>query len=311
MIEIAVVALGVGGCAAVLFLVLVFAWFLDRWPREPIYLVSLFFGWGLVVGSLLTRWTFFLTVVDEKSLNQWLSALWPGLIILAPLLVMTIGLRSFDCPSDGLVYGCAVGLGFCGGCFVACGAQTLSANSYGLSTLLIVLTAIAVYGSVIGLSAMTRRRISRYILGGLAVIPFFAVLVTGLLAQKWATRTTASHIDWWISGIAVLLLLLLVSLVYYAEHRIISVVVNEEADLKVLPDWTVDIIGSYRKRIRGNWWPIRRERTVISRVISRLAFRKRALSDLAQASGDVAWIEIVLLRKEIKKIFEISSNELE
>jgi len=310
MSEIAVAALVIVASALVLLLVVFLAWFLDRSPREPILIVGFFFVWGLVSGAASIRYTAFLANVDEYLLVTWAGMLWPGLIILAPLFVMAIGLRSFDSPSDGFVYGCAVSLGFFGGCHVTWVLGPV-AERIDVSSILIATLALVVYGCVVGFTSMIRRRFSKYALAVLAVLPACAIAVFGLLVVASARRTGSENLLWWVAGGSTLFVVVLVILVYYVEHRVISAVVDEEIQLGVLPEWTGDVFGLYRKRIRSSWWQLRRERTVISRIISRLAFRKRALSDLAHASGDVAWIEIVLLRKEIKQIFESRPDVIE
>lgn len=110
---------------------LAIAWWLDRYDREPVWLVVLTFLWGgmggvvsAVVGSVVLQ--VFLGVgfaaagaVTGADLSTWSEA--SGPVLVAPLmeepakaafLLYVLWNRHFDNMTDGFVYGAAAGLGF-------------------------------------------------------------------------------------------------------------------------------------------------------------------------------------------------------
>jgi protease PrsW len=101
---------------------LIVIWKLDRYDREPLWLVILNFLWGAVgaiifgfLGSVLLLKT--LSPVLYSSLEKGLSS-----IVIAPfveeiakgafLLFVTSPMKDFDNMTDGVVYGASIGLGF-------------------------------------------------------------------------------------------------------------------------------------------------------------------------------------------------------
>ena len=87
-----------------------------------------------------------------------------------------------------------------------------------------------------------------------------------------------------------------------SEHRILKNELEEEVALGVAPAWVADIIPYYRRRVRAEWWPSRSERAVISRLLTRLAFRKKRFADLPTEKAAVAALEIVKLRQRVREI---------
>lgn len=108
---------------------LVIIWWLDRYEREPFYLVVLNFIWGAtgaivfgIIGSIIMGLgvSEFIYQFANESDAATLQSL-AGAVIVAPVIEeMTKGIfllifslsRQFDGPVDGAVYGGAIGLGF-------------------------------------------------------------------------------------------------------------------------------------------------------------------------------------------------------
>ena len=106
-------------------------WWLDRYDREPVWLVSCAFLWG-AIGSIilalavsralsdyLFHWLMLLPFVDGDAFGA-LSTV-ANTVIVAPIveepakalvLLFVIWTRHFDNMTDGFVYGSAAGLGF-------------------------------------------------------------------------------------------------------------------------------------------------------------------------------------------------------
>jgi hypothetical protein len=74
--------------------------------------------------------------------------------------------------------------------------------------------------------------------------------------------------------------------------------------LRLVPSWVPEVIPFYRRRVRSDWWPRRSERVVLSRLLTRLAFRKYQTSRLPAAEAAMASLEIVHLRTRVRRMLE-------
>ncbi len=95
----------------------------------------------------------------------------------------------------------------------------------------------------------------------------------------------------------------------HSEHRILKRQLGEEVALSMAPAWVVEVIPYYRRRVRGDWWPARNERTVISRLLTKIAFRKHALRHTPQDEAAIASLEVVRLRQRIRAILNPVHSE--
>lgn len=108
---------------------LILIWLMDRYEREPFWLLSLNFVWGAtgaiifgIIGSMImgigvSEFIYeFANKTDAETLNNI-----AGTVVVAPLVeestkgifLLIVALsRNFDGPVDGAVYGGAIGLGF-------------------------------------------------------------------------------------------------------------------------------------------------------------------------------------------------------
>jgi len=289
-------------------------WWLDRYDREPLHLMLAAFAWGAVAAPMLC--------VALGPFLAGLAGVRPpsGAALLAPFLeevakaigVALIAWRSgeFDNPTDGLVYGAAAGLGFAATenaayCLAGTGGDAAVlplvirriVGSAGLHAL-----ASSAFGGLVGVAVIARgfgRRIGWTALG-LAVATAMHI---GWNAVLVSARETGPGL-WWGLAVpgAVLVWLAVLAVFLESERRIIREELRREVELGVLPAWVVEVIPSYRKRIRSDWWPERRERAVISRLLTRLAFRKHAVGRLPEDRSRLAGIEVVWLRDRARRI---------
>ncbi len=93
-----------------------------------------------------------------------------------------------------------------------------------------------------------------------------------------------------------------------SEQRILVVELAEEVELDVVPAWVAEVIPYYRRRVRSDWWPSRRERTVLARLLTRLAFRKHAVRLLPDEESKLAGLEVVRLRQQIRVKLQCQSS---
>lgn len=312
--------------AAVLLLVVVMVWYVDRYDREPLHMVAAVFLWGAAAAPVVTVLFF----SAAGSLIQRTGVAIPavlGIGLSGPFVEETakaIGVvlvvlmtRNFDNPTDGLVYGTAVGLGFAvtentlygvglgampnvelrGLLYLTIGRTMFSAGVHAVSS--------ATFGGLLGYALLSRPRLRRlaWTVAGLAG----ATLVHG----AWNTTLTlvgpfdaAGGLRGWLWAVPAVYAAYMVVLfaILHSEQTILKRQLADEVDLAMAPPWVLDVIPYYRRRVRGDWWPNRSERTVIARLLTRVAFRKHALRHLSAGEAAIASLEVVRLRQRLRSI---------
>jgi hypothetical protein len=88
------------------------------------------------------------------------------------------------------------------------------------------------------------------------------------------------------------------------EHGILRDQLEQEASLKLVPPWVPEVTPFYRRRIRADWWPRRSERVVLSRLLTKLAFRRFQTSRLPDDEAALASLEVVRLRGRVRRMLE-------
>jgi RsiW-degrading membrane proteinase PrsW (M82 family) len=318
---------------ALLLIVVALVWFLDRYDREPIHMVAAVFIWGAAAAPILSVFTFYAL---ERLWTGSAQALSPILFsgVATPLveeaakacgvLLIVLLTRNFDNPTDGFVYGTAVGLGFAvtenylydvasmlsvstdtGSMLtLAAGRTFFSAGVHGMSS--------ATFGGFLGLALLTRsrwRRAAWSLVGLVAAATLHggwnsALLVLGPFGADGNLRT-------WLISLPLLyaIYVLIFAAFLQSEHGILKRQLEEEVELATAPAWVADVIPYYRRRLKSDWWPRRNERTVISRLLTRIAFRKHALRHLPRSEASIASLEVVQLRQRIRAILTPDSYD--
>jgi RsiW-degrading membrane proteinase PrsW (M82 family) len=312
--------------ATLLVLVVALVWWIDRYDREPVHLVAMVFLWGASAAPLVSVAAVSAAAGLLAGIESTPTVGLFGVGVVSPLieelakgvgvLLVVIFSSKFDNPTDGVVYGTAAGLGFAvtenviygigagisldhaPGIAVLIGSRTLlSAGIHALAS--------AAFGGFVGHAVLTARTWGRvgWTVAGVAVAMTIhgswnmALVIFGPTSENGAPRP-------WLAVVAVLYLLYAVTLglFLHSEHRILRRQLAEEVERGFLPAWVLDVIPYYRRRIRRDWWPIRGERTVIARLLTRMAFRKHALQYLPPAEASIASLEVVRLRQRLRKI---------
>ncbi|MGD9252745.1 MAG: PrsW family intramembrane metalloprotease [Holophagae bacterium] len=310
----------------ILTVVVAVVWWLDRYDREPVHLVMVVFLWG---ASVAPAFSVLALSLLGSFVSEWMSFETAGLVglsLVGPVveeiakaggLFLLVAVTSrFDNPTDGVVYGTAVGLGFAvaenvlyalamgtrlgsaePAVMLVVGRTVMSAGVHAVSS--------AAFGAFLGHAVLTKSRLwqANRAVAGLAVAVTihggwnFALTVAGPVTRDGSIRT------WLLVLPAVYLaygLVLAGSLA--SEHRILKKQLLEEVEFGTVPQWVAEVIPYYRRRIRGDWWPSRAERTVISRLLTRIAFRKHALRHLPSDRASIASLEVVRLRQRVRQI---------
>jgi RsiW-degrading membrane proteinase PrsW (M82 family) len=234
------------------------------------------------------------------------------------VLLVVLLTSEFDNPTDGVVYGTASGLGFAVAENLLYGISAVGSGVYqGLAIVMMVggrtvLTAgvhavsSAAFGGFLGHALLARRRrsgVAWVMVGLLAAISLHAAW--NLALHFFGAAGKGGEPRGWLVVIPLLYATYLLVLAAFlrSEHRILKNALAEEVALGVAPPWVAEIIPYYRRRVKAEWWPSRRERTVISRLLTKLAFRKKRFADLPQEKAAVAALEIVKLRQRVREIF--------
>lgn len=318
---------------AILMVVVAFVWFLDRYDREPIHMVAAVFLWGAAAAPALSILAFLfldriwtgtqpgpatlvLTGVATPLVEEAAKAIGIMLVVLLT--------RNFDNPTDGFVYGTAVGLGFAVTENYMYGVGSATGMSLGTGTML-TLTAgrtlfsagvhglsSATIGGFLGHAILTRRRWQRVawlVTGYVAAAVLHggwnsALLAIGPFTAEGNPRKWLAVLPLLYAGYGVIFAAFLRS-----EHGILKRQLSEEVALSLAPAWVEEVIPYYRRRLRSDWWPKRNERTVIARLLTRIAFRKHALRNLPQTEASIASLEVVQLRQRIRAILVPKPND--
>ncbi len=300
-----------------LLTVLAAVWWFDRYDREPVRLVAAVFLWGatgapliaLVVGTVhnsIGGWPggngLVWLVLGGPALEEALKAV--------AVLAVVFSSREFDNPTDGIVYGTAAGLGFAVTENALYGLAGSGGGALAVASLLIVRTAFtagvhalagATFGGFVGAAQLVRSRLRGAVLVGVGLVSAVAVHGAWNLAVA-QSGSGAFHVRGWPLALPLLYVAYGLTLTgfLHAEHRILRRQLTREVELGVLPRWVADVLPFYRRRVRSDWWPVRSERTVLARLITRLAFRTHALEHVPPEEAPIAGLEVVQLRRRIR-----------
>jgi RsiW-degrading membrane proteinase PrsW (M82 family) len=318
-IEIAAVLMALGLSTFLLVSVVGAVWWFDRYDREPLTMVAGVFLWGALAAPVISVFASSSIGIGLNLDPETLIGVW-GPLIEELAKAIGIGLvlvfsREFDNPTDGVVYGTASGLGFSATenlVYVVAGFGATGTQETIVVVLLRTLMSAGIHavssatlGGVLGFAYLSKNRLPR-LLWSLAGLAGATVIHAGwnLTLLRIQDVGGSLPIGRWVVAIAALYALYLAALWFFlrSEQQILGEELAEEVELDVLPEWIVDVIPFYRRRIRSDWWPSRRERTVLARLLTRLAFRKHAVKRLPEGESDLAGLEVVQLRQRIRSM---------
>jgi RsiW-degrading membrane proteinase PrsW (M82 family) len=319
--------------AAILLIVVALVWWVDRYDREPLSLVAMVFLWGASAAPMAS-------VIALPLIERLLGGIGEtptiGLLVVGlvtPMIeemakavgvvLVVIFSSKFDNPTDGVVYGTAAGLGFAvtenviygigagvhldslSGILILVGGRTLlSAGVHAICS--------ATFGGLLGHAALSGRLSSKiaWTLSGLLTAVALhgswnlALVWFGPMGEGGAPRL-------WLAAMPVLygFYTIALALFLHSEHRILKRQLADEVELAMVPSWVLEVIPYYRRRVRSDWWPSRSERTVIARLLTRVAFRKHALRHLPPGEAAMASLEVVKLRQRLREILDPEDPE--
>jgi len=306
-----------------MFCYLIIIWILDRYEREPFWLVLLNFFWGAtgaiflgILGSLIFQIPLneLIRIVADDNTGELMDL--SGAVITAPLveestkgifLVLMSMSKRFDGGVDGAVFGGAIGLGF------GMTENFMYFLSYGntpAAWLMIVFVrtlfsavmhclSTATFGACIGY-AKFKPLIFKFIL-----IPagfFLAVFL------HFAWNLSVSFEDTTIFGFLFLILYLFVTFAIfqisvYFEGKTILKELQDEVNLGLIPFEHLSHLPYVSRRFRYGWCPIGVNQKAYVRTATTLALRK---SQLRNTKGNIQkgyLRDVEKLRYEIQMMF--------
>lgn len=310
----------------ILFAYLVVIWWLDRYEREPFWMVLLTFAWGAIGGTILgciislimgvsmadvipeMYAQLYMTVVAAPLAEEFTKGLIFGALIFTPHL---------DNETDGLIYGAAVGLGFATVenllYFLAIALADPEAFYFTvvartLFTALVHTISSALFGYTVG---YVRHRELKPRLWALPVVGFIlAVAMHGLwnfLATLAESGFLADEQAGEIMGLGIVLVILM-SFVMFAitqfslkrEQKIIKKYLAEEAQNDVLPKKHAEIIPSWSQRRRSGWVPAHIPRKEYVEAATLLAFRRYQMDTAAPRFKEGYQEEVDRYREKVR-----------
>ncbi len=292
-------------------------WWLDRYDREPIWLVVAVFCWGAVGGTGLSLFgaTAMITPLQSTLSPERLADL--TVVLIAPLveepakalvlLVLALS-RHFDNTTDGFVYGTAAGLGFAmtenflyfisvgsGGDWVAYAGTVVVRTVY---SALMHACATSVVGAAVGFAKLRGWRVRlTAVPAGLVTAMAIHALWNGLLMadERLGAGGRLVAADFVLFWAEFLLLFAIFQLCLLDERVMIRAELAREDHL--IPPVHVPILASYVRRTREDWLPAHIDQEAYVVAATTLAFRKHQ-----SAGRDLHTEEISELRAAIDRL---------
>ncbi len=296
----AIIVVGVAAGTLIIFGYLLFIWWLDRYEREPLWVVLLAFLWGGMGGTCLgcALSLPFAALAKTVPLGGASDALTAVLaapfaeeftkgLVFVPLLFTA----QIDNETDGLIYGAATGLGFAAVENLLYYFGALKGGAGAVLTLVVLRTLFTalvhcVSSSILGMSigyARHRAGASRWV-----KYPVMGYLVAVANHALWNATSTLAGIAGTPGSVKGLLTLAGIGLVIVAgtmmfiitqvslarEHKLIERFLKDEAERGTLPGAHAAVIPCWRKRRQSGWLSPAIPKSEYVHAATLLAFRR-------------------------------------
>jgi RsiW-degrading membrane proteinase PrsW (M82 family) len=290
-------------------------WRLDKYDREPLWLVSLNFAWGafgaviigLVIGSFFER--SFSGVIFNAQNKDMISSLLTAPIVeeLAKavfLIFVTAPLKIFDNMTDGVVYGAAIGFGFgmTENFLYFLNAETidkwlilvpmrsiLSAVMHACST--------SAVGAFVGYSKFQTKKKKIWLI-------LLGLLTAMIIHFVWNFSVTVGSGKLTLVGIAFIFVSVLIMFALFEsslsiESKLIKKELTEESGLGLIPAKHLNYLPYSHLRNRTNWISQNINRLRYIKTATTLAFRKQQYKNCDESQKAFYEKEIEDAREEI------------
>ena len=311
-----------------IFIYLGVIWWLDRYEREPLWLVALVFLWGAVGGVLLGA---FISLVFTIPVNLALGAHAAGIagaVFIAPIIeettkglviLMIVWNRNFDNATDGFVYGAASGLGFAmveNFMYFSIGAVTGDPGQwFGIVFLRTLFTApmhalsSSCFGAMVGYAKFQRRAVTWVlypIIGlGLGMTIHFLWNLFAIASEEFQSGLPLVLSILIISG-EFFLIFLVFQLSIVGESRMIRKRLSGEAAAGLIPAHHLDILPYYFRRFRSGWLPPGVSKRRYIAATTELAFRLHELARCGAGRRRFYESEVQRLRQVVARMLGVA-----
>ncbi len=322
-------------CACVpMFVFLAAIWWLDRYDREPIWLIGLTFLWG-AIGSVLAAVAVSLLaqVIIAMGLGVLTATLGidteaanaiAGPVLVAPLveepakaliLLYVIWNRHFDNMTDGFVYGAAAGLGF--GMTenlmyfvtvtedVAAWGMTVFIRTF--YSALMHATATAIVGAAMGF-ARFRGCLALWVSStvGMGVAMTVHALWNGLITIEEVLGGSGGlfMLDLMLFPLEVLGVFVVFQVCLLEESWTIRRELQEEADKGRIPPEHPAIISSWFRRLGKGWVPSGVDPDLYVLTTTNLAMRKKQIRQMGTEAPAFYRDEVDRLRRQVELLLK-------
>ncbi len=313
--------LAVGAGTIVIFAYLIFIWWLDRYEREPFWLVLMTFAWGAIGG---TCFGCALSAIPAVALTDLLGPETGGIIstvVVAPvteeftkaLVFLALMLTNhIDNETDGLIYGAATGLGFATleNLLYYAGAADAEAL-LGLIVIRTLFTALVhcISSALIGMAVGYARHRSKLKWPIFLTIGYiFAVICHG----TWNGLATISGFGGEAGpfflligcGLVILASGMMFILTQYSlnkEHKFIYEYLAKEVALGTIPEAHAKVIPYWMKRRGSSWLPSHVDKEAYVKAATLLAFRQHQMEIASDSARQKYMEEIAALRAEVRR----------
>lgn len=315
-----------------MFAFLALVWWLDRYDREPVWLLVLTFAWGAVPAVLIAIPAsmvlegFFVSMGLATGLDPNVTASITGPVLVAPLveepakalvLLFLIFSRHFDNVTDGFVYGAAAGLGFgmtenllyfldATHSPAAWGATVLIRTFY---SAVMHATATSVLGAAIGWGRFRGplTLVMATVVGFVLAVGVH-VLWNGLIVSAQVVQEP----DLFLANLALFplefgLVFLIFQACLFAESRGIARELTEEASLGTIPPGHPQRLASFWSRVFRGWMPRGVDPNTYVRLATRLALRRSQQRQLGRRASQFYQDEIDSLRGQLQTLLAHST----
>jgi protease PrsW len=301
-------------------------WWLDRYEREPLWLVALTFLWGGVFGTCFsclinsTLITIAAALVGAKGASVF------GTVIVAPFveevmkgavfLPLLLFGNNVDNRTDGLIYGAATGLGFATIENLHYYNNNYDPNKVEAVIVLIVLRTLfcaflhCSSSAMLGMAIGHARHRAGILLGLLiALVGYVCAVGNHMLWNLLSTLGGVTSGGSLLLGIVIMLgvaalMFTMTQLSLWGEHRELSKHLLEEAKRGTLPTAHAKIIPFWLKRGRKDWLSPKVDRAAYVKAATLLAFRLGQM-EIAQPERREGYMEdITALREQVRTLLK-------
>lgn len=304
------------------------AWWLDRYEREPLWLLTIAFLWGAVPAIILALIAQILLDIPLETLATGFNADLVSASLIAPvteelakaiplLLIYWLYRKEFDGLMDGLIYGALVGFGFSMTENILYFIGAYSEGGWESWSVLVFLRAIifglnhalftSAFGAALGFIRYAANPFMRWLAPLIGL--FMAMLLHGIhnFFVSWPGAELLCLVSLFSDWLGVLVWLGLVWFATGQEKKWIRAELSEEVANGLLPQQHALAAASYRTRLRDRWATIKEKGfgpahrlNQLHHLATELALKKRQLHIHGEEQGNSQ--QISKLREEIAKL---------